>query len=135
MTIQLIIPGEPMGKARARMTKTGFVYTPKKTVNYEVLIKELFIVKYPDFHPFNGPVRLNLSAWMKMPKTSRKRTEAMERGEIRPAKKPDISNILKSIEDGLNGLAYCDDKQIVEARIEKRYSTRPRIELRIEEIG
>lgn len=132
--IQLVIPGEPMGKARPRMTRTGFVYTPKKTVNYEILIKELFIIKYPDFQPLEGPVRMSLSAWLKIPKTSKKKVEAMESGEIRPTKKPDMSNILKSVEDALNNLAYHDDKQIVELEIEKRYSTRPRIELVIEDI-
>ena len=133
--IQLTIPGEPIGKARPRMTRTGIVYTPKKTINYEVLIRELFIVKYPDFQPLEGPVRMSLSAWMKIPKTSKRKVKAMENGEIRPTKKPDMSNILKSVEDALNNLAYHDDKQIVEVEVEKRFSNRPRIELAIEEIG
>lgn len=132
--IKLIIPGEPMGKARPRMTKTGFVYNPKKSVNYETLIKELFIIKYPDFQPLEGPVRMRLWAWMKMPKASKKKIEAMKSGEIRPTKKPDLSNILKIVEDSLNSLAFFDDKQIVEARVEKRYGDRPRIELVIESI-
>jgi len=133
--IQLTIPGEPIGKARPRMTRNGIVYTPKKTLNYETLIKELFIIKYPDFQPLEGPVRMSLSAWLKIPKTSKKKTEAMENGEIRPTKKPDMSNILKSVEDALNNLAYRDDKQIVEVEIEKKYSTRPRIELMIEDLS
>lgn len=132
--IQLTIPGEPVAKSRPRMTRSGFVYTPKKTLNYETLIKELFIIKYPDFQPLEGPVRMNISAWLKIPKTSKRKTEAMQSGEIRPTKKPDMSNILKSIEDALNNLAYQDDKQIVKIEIEKRYSTRPRIELIIEDI-
>jgi len=132
--IQLTIPGEPMSKARPRMTRSGIVYTPKKTLNYETLIRELFIIKYPDFQPFEGPVRMSLSAWLKMPKTSKKKVEAMKSGEIRPTKKPDMSNILKSVEDALNNLAYYDDKQIVEVDVEKKYSSRPRIELMIEGI-
>ena len=132
--IKLTIPGEPMGKARPRMTKTGFIYTPKKTVNYETLIRELFIIKYPDFQPIEGPVEMSLTAWLKMPKTSKKKIEAMESGEIRPTKKPDMSNILKSVEDALNNLAYNDDKQIVELILKKHFSNRPRIELEIAEI-
>lgn len=132
--IRLTIPGEPMGKARPRMTKRGFVYTPKKTVNYETLIKELFIIKYPNFQPIEGPVRMNLSAWLKMPKTSKRKTEAMESGEIRPTKKPDISNILKICEDALSSLAFFDDKQIVEVEVKKWFSNRPRVELEIERI-
>lgn len=132
--IKLTIPGEPMGKARPRVTKTGFIYTPKKTVNYETLIKELFIMKYPDFQPIEGPVEMVLNAWLKMPKSSNKKTGAMLIGEIRPTKKPDMSNILKSVEDALNNLAYNDDKQIVELTLKKRFSHRPRIELEIAEI-
>lgn len=134
MKILLTIPGQPIGKARARTTKAGFAYTPMKTVNYETLIKELFAIKYPDFTPIEGPVRMTLDAWMKMPKASKKKTNAMKSGEIKPTKKPDLSNILKIVEDSLNFLAYFDDKQIVEVTIEKRYSRRPRIDLIIEEI-
>jgi len=134
--IELTIPGEPVAKSRPRMTKSGFVYTPVKTVNYETLIKELFIIKYPSFQPLEGPVRMSLSAWLKIPRSASKRkVEAMKGGEIRPTKKPDMSNILKSVEDALNNLAYCDDKQIVECELEKRYGSRPRIELVIEDIS
>lgn len=133
--IILTIPGEPIGKARPRMTRTGIVYTPKKTLNYETLIRELFIIKYPNFQPIDGPVHLHLSAWLKIPKVSKKKVAAMESGEIRPTKKPDMSNILKSVEDALNTLAYQDDKQIVEVEIKKRYSSRPRIELMVEKIS
>lgn len=133
MKISISILGEPLGKARPRVTRRGIVYTPLKTVNYETLIKELFIIKYPDFRPLDGPVSMEVFAWMKMPKKSKKKTIAMETGEIQPTKKPDISNILKSIEDALNTVAFLDDKQIVELRIEKRYSIRPRIDLTIKE--
>ena len=132
--IQLTVPGEPVGKARPRVTKGGFVYTPKKTVNYETLIKEIFAISYPDFCPIEGPVSLNVQAYLKIPKVSAKKTEAMSNGDILPTKKPDMSNILKSVEDALNTLAYRDDKQIVNAIIIKRYSARPRIEVRVEEI-
>lgn len=133
--IRLTIPGEPVGKARPRMIRGGIVYTPAKTVNYETLIRELFVIKYPDFQPIEGPVEMNLFAWLKMPKESKKKTLAMESGEIRPTKKPDMSNILKTVEDALNNLAYNDDKQIVELTVKKWFSSRPRIELEIEEIN
>lgn len=136
--IELTIPGQPIGKQRPRIAHTrsrAFMYEPTKTMNYEIYVKELFIIKYPDFKPIEGPVRMTLMAFVKIPKASIKKTEAMESGEIRPTKKPDASNILKVVEDALNNLAYQDDKQIVEARIGKRYSSQPRIELTIEEVN
>ena len=37
--MKFTIPGEPTGKGRPRMTRTGHTYTPEKTVNYEALVK------------------------------------------------------------------------------------------------
>jgi len=42
--IELIIPGKPMGKQRPRVMRNGITYTPKETVNYETLIKQLFAI-------------------------------------------------------------------------------------------
>jgi Holliday junction resolvase RusA-like endonuclease len=53
---------------------------------------------------------------------------------IRPTKKPDADNIAKIVCDALNGIAFLDDKQIVDARITKWYSDTPRIEIIIQEI-
>lgn len=48
---------------------------------------------------------------------------------VLPTKKPDIDNVLKSVLDGLQGVAYKDDKNITSARISKRYSAEPRLEI------
>ena len=41
--IELIVPGEPMGKQRPRLSKFG-TYTPTKTVNYETFVKEIYVI-------------------------------------------------------------------------------------------
>lgn len=46
-----------------------------------------------------------------------------------PTKKPDLDNVLKSVLDGLQGVAYKDDKNITNARIRKRYGEEPRLEI------
>ena len=43
-------------------------------------------------------------------------------GILKPAKKPDADNILKLGLDALNGVAYADDKQVIEVRCRKFYS-------------
>ena len=56
----------------------------------------------------------------------------MQSGKIRPTKKPDCDNCIKSITDALNGIAYIDDSQIVSIECEKWYSDRPRAEVMID---
>lgn len=44
---------------------------------------------------------------------------------MRPLKKPDIDNVCKIILDALNGIAYHDDKQVVDLGIRKFYNDTP----------
>lgn len=53
---------------------------------------------------------------------------------IRPTKKPDWDNIGKIVTDALNGVAYHDDAQIVDAQVRKFYSKDPRVEIIIQDI-
>ena len=55
--------------------------------------------------------------------------QKMRSGEIRPTVKPDFDNIGKLIADALNGVAYDDDKCIVDAQVRKFYSDNPRTEV------
>ncbi|MCK4783349.1 MAG: RusA family crossover junction endodeoxyribonuclease [Desulfobacteraceae bacterium] len=129
--INFEIPGQPQSKLRARWSG-HHTYTPDRTVSYETYIKEMFVISYPDFIPLEGALRMTVVAYMMIPKsTSKKRMKLMIDRVIRPTKKPDISNILKSAEDALNSLAYHDDKQIVTAICHKYYAIRPRLEIEI----
>ena len=58
----------------------------------------------------------------------------MIEGVRRPTKKPDIDNVEKIILDALNGIAYDDDKQVVEEASSKLYSDVPRVEIEVYEI-
>lgn len=132
--IKLTIPGPPCAKQRPRLGKFG-TYTPDKTVNYETLVKQLYIVEYHR-KQLEGALRMRVIAYMPITKsTSKKQAELMRMGNIRPTKKPDWDNIGKIISDALNGLAYHDDSQIVSATVEKWYSDTPRVEVEIQEIG
>ncbi len=52
-------------------------------------------------------------------------------GEISPMKKPDLDNIAKIILDSLNQIAFKDDSQVTSLRVEKVYSERPCVEVRL----
>ena len=134
LLMQLTIPGEPQGKQRHKWSPGG-TYSPKKTVNYETYIKELFAVKYPDFVPVEGALELELTALLTIPASiSNKRKAMMKSNEIRPAKRPDVDNLVKIVMDALEKLVYKNDSQIVDESTHKFFSIRPRLEIRIYEI-
>lgn len=131
--VKFTVPGNPVGKARPRMTRSGHAYTPDKTVSYENLVKMCFIEKYTDWVPASGEAILRLNAYYPIPKSaSRKKKIDMVIGEIRPTKKPDLDNVMKAIADALNGIAYVDDSQIVTAEVRKYYDDTPRVEVVID---
>lgn len=132
--IRLIIPGEPVAKGRPRVTKWG-VHTPEKTKNYETLVKEIFIIQNHG-QPMTGELAIEMKAYFTIPKSvSKKKRAEMIDGSIRPTKKPDIDNLVKSVTDALNTLAYQDDSQIVQATVGKYYSELPRVEIKIYKLG
>ena len=123
-----------MAKGRPRVTRTH-TYTPQKTKDYERLVQQYFSINYKG-EPLEGPVRIDILLFMYIPKkVSKKRRAMKEQREILPIKQPDWDNMAKSITDALNKLAYQDDNQIVEAHVYKYYSTDPRAEITIQEVG
>ena len=54
-------------------------------------------------------------------------------GRRRPAKKPDLDNLVKTI-DALNTIAFHDDSQFVDVKANKWYSEHPKTRIIISEI-
>lgn len=125
-----IIPGKVQPKQRPRVTRNGHAFTPKETVEYERKVKMCYL---EDNKPmmFSGPVEIVVNVYLQIPKsTPKKKREQMLLGYERPiARNGDVDNYLKSIADGLNGVAYSDDCQIVMATINKWYSEEPKAEV------
>lgn len=130
----ITIPGEPIAKARPRMTKHGHTYTPKRTVDYERMVQTLFHAEHGNLM-LEGPIMLQLDLYFGIPKgRSKAARERMEHGLERPCKRPDIDNCMKAVCDALNGIAYKDDSQIVAAVIQKFWADEPRVVVTIEEL-
>lgn len=136
-SVTFTVSGEPVGKGRPRFVrKTGRSYTPEKTVNYETLVR-LSYQQQVDSEPFerDKPLSLKLEIYQQIPNSvSKKKREAMIGKKILPTKKPDCSNILKAIEDGLNQVAFHDDSQIVKIYAVKYFSEYPEVKVTISEI-
>lgn len=134
MKINFVIPGRVQAKQRPRFNGK-FAYTPKQTVEYENWIRTCLLDKYKEIKPFEEPLKAKIIAYYEIPKsTSKKKRQQMLNCEIFPTVKPDTDNIAKSILDSLNGIAYLDDKQVVELIVNKFYNNTPYVSVIIEEI-
>ena len=123
----ITIPITPVPKARPRFTRYGHTYTPKKTADYEKAIAEYWRQATHNFqYDRKQALIVNLVFGMPIPKsTSKSKTELMANGTIRPTKKPDVDNLAKAVMDGLNGVAWADDSQVVRVSIYKEYAKEP----------
>ena len=120
----IYVPGNPVGKERARHDGPGRPRTPAKTRAYEERIGWAW--KQAHGPKYDGPVFMDLTIFLQVPKSYSKATrEAMLKGEILPTRTPDSSNVLKSAEDGLNGIAYKDDSQIAATYTHRYYAEEP----------
>lgn len=108
------MPGQPVPKARARVTKDGHAFTPAKTKAYSDLVGVLCRVAAWQTGPLDGPVALSVNFIVKPP-------AKMPSGRTLPTTKPDIDNLIKAIMDGMNGIAWHDDAQVVSVSATKAY--------------
>lgn len=128
MITSFTIEGQPVAKGRPRKGKNGF-YTPDKTKDYEVLVQESYMIAKGKCY-YTGQLRMEIELYFKIPKKTNKETrQKMIQGMIRPMVTPDLDNCIKSIADALNGVAYNDDKQVIEIEAKKYYSEIPRAEV------
>lgn len=131
MEIRFIVEGKVQPKQRPRFRRAGnkvFTYTPKETTNYENLIKENFLSKCKNMGDYLGNVEMEIITRFKPPKSTSKKKFALLMNTPF-LKKPDADNIVKSICDGLNGVAYNDDNQVSKIMVSKIYSEVDEVEV------
>lgn len=81
----------------------------------------------------DGPVRLSVAFYLPRPKKY-----AKQRAPVAHVVKPDLDKLTRAIFDALTGIAYRDDRHIVEAVLGKFYvdvDGLPRIDVRVEPAG
>ncbi len=120
-TLSFTIPGEPIAKARPRATTVhghARMYTPKKSAAFEDRVS--IYAQEAGAEVLDGPVAVTLRFWSAWPKTKwRKRTP---RGEAWKDNGKDVDNLAKAVLDGLNGVAWHDDRQVVLLEVSKLYT-------------
>lgn len=98
---RLTIPGDPQSKGRPRVYN-GHGITPEATRKAENRVYSEWRRQYPDLLPYKGPVAITLIFWT-----------MTRRGR-------DWDNLAKLFTDALNGVAYEDDRQIIDANVHVR---------------
>jgi Holliday junction resolvase RusA-like endonuclease len=135
--IEFTVYGEATAQGRPRATTINGkarMYDPAKSRDYKDYVR-LVASEHAPKELLKDALLVEIIIYRKIPKSfSKKKTTDAERGLIVPTSKPDADNYLKGISDALNGVIWKDDSQITDAIIRKRYSDKPRMEIKIQEI-
>jgi Holliday junction resolvase RusA-like endonuclease len=137
MLLKFTINAKAVPKARPRMNKFGSVYTPKKTRDFEQLVAHhayQYMISN-DCKLFENAVEAILVIAKKYPqKWSKEKKEQAMNGNVYWTSKPDIDNLEKSVLDGLNGICWLDDSQVVKTQCEKIYSDKDFIKIELRQL-
>jgi Holliday junction resolvase RusA-like endonuclease len=110
--------GTPQGKQRPRLGKGGRVYTPKSTKTYEAAVRARCLCamvagRVPK--RCGGAVRITIGCFFP------------------DARRRDGDNVLKAVQDALNGFLWVDDCQVCEATVRTAIDRAcPRTEVAVE---
>lgn len=129
------IAGEVQAKQRPKFSGR-FAYTPKETVSYENLVKLQYQIQCENHrYPDDVPIAVKIFVHLEPPRSaSNVKKIRMLYQEEYPLKKPDVDNVAKIILDALNGIAYRDDKQVVELYVKKSYAGESGVGVTISEV-
>ena len=133
--IKFTIIGKPKALKRHRVAKNGRMYDPSYKDKKDIALQ---MAQFKPKTPFAGDIRLTIRFTMPRPKshfrTGKYSHLLKDNMPERHSIKPDLSNLLKLIEDILQPDFYVDDSQICEMYAEKIYGDRPNTAVIIEEI-
>lgn len=132
--LNIIIPGNPISKARPRFARRGkFVQTYNAQESEEGKFMCILAAQL-DHHkpiPAGTPIFMEINFYMPFPASmsAKKRVDAIH------TKKPDLDNLIKFVKDCANGILWHDDSQVISIIAWKCYGDSPKtsIHLRWEE--
>lgn len=121
----------PTAKGRPRFARMGkFVraITPEKTRSAEAELRWLMSEQFKA-KPLEGAITLAVDFYFMRPKS------ISEKKRPHMIVKPDLGNVLKTLEDAGNGILWRDDSQIINISMRKLYGDSPKIKLTFAEMG
>jgi Holliday junction resolvase RusA-like endonuclease len=131
--VKISINIKAVGKASVRVTKFGS-HMPPKTRDFMDTIAWEFKKQFRGHQIILSPIKLTVTSTFEPPPSySKKKRQSLLDGKFHTVK-PDGSNILKAVEDGLNNIAYKDDSQICDTRSIKQYGLKNNVTIEIEQL-
>jgi Holliday junction resolvase RusA-like endonuclease len=135
--VMFTVYGEPVAKGRPRFSTRGkFVqtYTPQKTRTYEAEVAMMAKAAMGSSEPLKGALDVYIYLSFPIPASySKKRAQDCLNEAIKHTKKPDADNCAKSIIDGMAGVIFNNDSQIVSLHVHKCYGEIAKSEIMIKE--
>jgi Holliday junction resolvase RusA-like endonuclease len=127
LAVSFRIDGEPVAKQRPRFSRKNMTaYTPAKTVAFEKRIKT--IAENAISAPLSGVIRLCLTFNFSVRKSwPRKKRENLN--NCYHIQRPDLDNLVKTVSDALNEVAFFDDCQIACIEAQKLWSNAASIDV------
>jgi Holliday junction resolvase RusA-like endonuclease len=133
----LTIPCSPVAQPRQRHALVGghvrnYTPTASPANTFKATARLTWQQFCKDVAPLDCPVYLGVDFVFPKPKSKTKAKDSGHR--IWCDVKPDVDNLLKCLQDALNGLAWTDDKLIVMVRMTKTYAAdceSPKVELTV----
>jgi Holliday junction resolvase RusA-like endonuclease len=134
--IEFVIPGKPVAwqrvRAMSRFDKGPRFFTADETRSYQSLVKLACQERMNGTPMIEGPVALEVTVTVEIPASwSQKKQAEARHGERMPTGKPDLDNVVKSIKDALNLVAYRDDAQVCFEALTKEYGVMPQVRVRL----
>ena len=124
-SLSFSIPVKAIPKGRPRLSRFGRAFTPKKTQDFEEIIRDHSRAIMNDLDVIDTMISVSVSFTFKQPnKPSR----------AYPSK-GDLDNFLKAVLDGMNGIVFFDDVQITHIEASKKYGEFDLIDIKIFWIG
>lgn len=132
--IEFTIPGKVQPQERPRFSKWGTYDAPKSKAYKEYVKSVAHINKPPEL--LKGALIVELDVYIEAPEKFKKELKRPKKDglyvcDLRPTHLMDPDNLAKGLLDGMTGIIWKDDGQIVELVVRKFYGLEPRAVVRI----
>lgn len=129
--ISLWVAGQPVAQGRPRFARIGNgvrTFDPKKSSDWKHFIA--LRANAEGIRPFPQGVPLRVAVTFHLTRPA----SVSVKKRPHPTCKPDLDNFIKAAKDGLKGIAWHDDSQVVQIFAKKVYSDTPGVKIIVEEL-